>query len=148
MATIKWAGLPTSRSTVLTTQLDSLANGSRTAAGTAVDNGTNLDTYGWLKLSAAAFGTNPSAGAYVEVHMLQALDGTNYPDGSNTIDPGVDTTILTIPILANTSAQVKQVGPFLLPPCPIKFILVNQTGQAFASSGSTLTLYTDNYSVA
>jgi len=147
MATIKWAGAPTSRSTVLTTELNSLANGSRTNAGSEIDNSSNLDTYGFLKL-AVTFGTNPSAGAYVEIHMLMALDGTNYPDGSSSVDPGVDTTILTIPILASTSAQSKQVGPFLLPPSKVKFILVNATGQAFPASGSTLTLYTQNQSVA
>ena len=147
MTTIKWAGAPTDRSTVLTTELNSLASGSRTNVGTEIDNSANLDTYGFLKL-AVTFGTNPSAGAYVEIHMLMALDGTNYPDGSSSVDPGADTTILTIPILASTSAQSKQIGPFLLPPSKIKFILVNQTGQAFPASGSTLRLYTQNYAAA
>lgn len=147
MATVKWGGTPTSRGNVLSTELNSLGNGSRTNQGGAIDNGTNLDKYGWVKVS-VTFGSAPSAGGYLELRMIHALDGTNYADGSSTVDPGVDTLVMTIPVNAVNTAQSKQVGPFALPPCKVKFILVNQSGQAFPASGSTVELFTANDSVA
>jgi len=147
MSTIKWAGTPTSRGNILSTELNSLANTNRTNAGTAIDNGTNLDKYGWAKLL-VTFGSAPSAGGYVELRMVLALDGTNYADGSSSADPGLDSYVMTIPVAAVTSAQSKQVGPFLLPPCKCKFLVVNQSGVAFPASGSTIELLTANDSVA
>lgn len=143
---IKWEAAPTSRGSVLSTELNSLATGSRTNAGTEVDNSSNLDTYGILELS-VTFGTNPSATAYVAIHILTAPGGTNYADGSSSVAPGADTLLLTLPILASTSAQRKITKPFALPPTKIKFILENQTGQSFPASGSTVTLYSDNYEI-
>jgi hypothetical protein len=140
---VLWQAAPTSRSTVLTTELNSLANGSRTNAGTAIDNSTNLDMFGWLEL-AVTFGSAPSADAYIAVYMVTSLDGTNYADGSSTVAPGADTWVINIPLNATTSAQNKQVGPIALPPTKIKFIVENKSGQAFPASGSTLKLYTDN----
>lgn len=147
MAVMKWAGTPTSRGNILSTELNSLANTNRTNAGGAIDNGTNLDKYGWVKL-AVTFGTAPSAGGNVELRMIQALDGTNYADGSSSSDPGIDSYVFSIPVAAVTTAQSKQVGPFLLPPCKVKFLVVNQSGVAFPASGSTIELFTANDSVA
>ena len=59
---IKWEGAPESQGNVLSTELNALASGSRTAAGTEVDNATNGDKYGYLEL-AVDFVSAPSAGA-------------------------------------------------------------------------------------
>lgn len=140
---IKWEAAPNSRGNVLSTELNALASGSRTAAGGAIDNSANLDKYGYLELN-VDFVSAPSAGAYCVVYMLMSLDGTNYADGSGSVDPGADAMCITIPILASTAAQNKQVGPISLPPSKVKFILENQTGQAFPATGSTLELFTSN----
>ncbi len=140
---IKWEGAPVAEGNVLSTELNALATGSRTAAGTEIDNSTNLDKYGFLEL-AVDFVSAPSAGAYCNIYMVMALGGTTYADGSASVDPGADAWVIGIPILASTAAQNKQVGPILLPPSKVKFILENQTGQAFPASGSTLKLYTSN----
>ncbi len=145
MATINWIAL-TSRSTVLTTELNALASAARSNAGTALDNGANLDEWGWLELQ-VTFAVAPTATANLLVYMVLAPDGTNYADGSSTVAPGADTLIAAFPILASTSAQRKTVGPIRLPPCKVKFIIENQTGQAFPATGSTLTLYTSDEKV-
>lgn len=142
---IKWETTLTSRA-ALTTELNSLATNTRTAASSAIDNSSNLDTYGYLEFL-GTWGTNPSAGAYVVIYMLISADGTNYADGSNTVNPNTDAAIAVIPILASTSAQRKVVGPIQLPPAKIKFIVESQTGQTLASSGNTLTLWTNNYEI-
>ena len=146
MATEKWAAY-TSRGNVLSTELNALANAGRSAAGTEVDNGTNLDMYGVLELQ-VTFGTAPSAGGYVEIYMVTAPDGTNYEDGSNTVDPGTHKLVDRIPVRAVTTAQ--RLSGRLIPLLPekMKFLLYNGSGQAFPASGSTLKLYTTNRTVA
>jgi hypothetical protein len=146
MATEKWAAY-TSRGNVLSTELNALASAGRSAAGTEVDNGVNLDMYGVLELQ-VTFGTAPSAGGYVEIYMVTAPDGTNYEDGSNTVDPGAHKLVDRIPVRAVTTAQRLTGRMIPLLPEKTKFLLYNGSGQAFPASGSTLTLYTTNRTVA
>jgi hypothetical protein len=143
---IQWDASANSRGNVLSTELNSLADTSRTNAGTEVDNSTNLDTYGLLELN-VTFGSAPDGDASVIIYLLSAPDGTNYAQGSSSVDPGPDTMVVSMKINASTSAQRKISKPFLIPPTPIKFILENQTGQAFPGSGSTLELFTFNEEV-
>jgi len=141
---INWAAAPASRGNVLAAEMNALADNGYTAAGTEVDNSSNLDTYGMLELNvdpSAAF----SAGGYLAVYILSAPDGTNYPDGSASVVPGADTWLLNIPLRAVATAQRKITKVFPLPPAKIKFILENQGGDAFPTAGTTLELFTMNY---
>ena len=146
MATEKWAAY-TSRGSVLSTELNALASAGRSAAGTEIDNGANLDMFGVLELQ-VAFATAPVAGGFIEIYMVTAPDGTNYEDGSNTVDPGTHKLIDRIPVRAVTTAQ--RLCGRLIPLLPekTKFLIYNGSGQAFPASGSTLTLYTTNRTVA
>ena len=146
MATEKWAAY-TSRGNVLSTELNALANAGRSAAGTEVNNATNKDVYGKLELQ-VTFGTAPSAGGYVEIYMVTAPDGTNYEDGSDTVDPGTHKLIDRIQVRAVTTAQRLSGRLIPLLPGKTKFLLYNGSGQAFPASGSTLALYTTNRTVA
>jgi len=146
MATEKWAAY-TSRGNVLSTELNALASAGRSAAGTEVDNGANLDMLGVLELQ-VTFGTAPSAGGYVEIYMVTAPDGTNYEDGSNTVDPGTHKLVDRIPVRAVTTAQRRTGRMIPLLPEKTKFLLYNGSGQAFPADGSTLTLYTTNRTVS
>lgn len=146
MAAEKWQA-NTSRGNVLSTELNALANAGRSAAGTEIDNGTNLDVFGRLVLQ-VTFGTAPVAGGYVEIYMVTAPDGTNYEDGSNSVDPGTHKLIDRIPVRAVTTAQRLSGRMIPLLPEKTKFLLYNGSGQAFPASGSTLALYTTNRTVA
>lgn len=139
---IKWQSW-SDRSNVLSTELNSLASGSRTNAGTELANQTNKDQFGKLEIS-VTFGSAPAAGGTLEIYMVTAPDGTNYEDGSSSVDPGAHTLIITIPVRNTTSAQRLMSRRFELDPAKTKFILRNNTNQSFPSSGSTLKLYTTN----
>lgn len=143
---ILWGAAPVDEGSILTTELNALADGSRSAGGTELDNSANLDTYGQLELN-VTFATSPDAGGHVKLYMITAPDGTNYSDGSDTVDPGADTWVLDIPVRAVTSAQRKVTKMFPIPNAKIKFILENQAGFAFPATGSTVELYTSNYEV-
>lgn len=143
---IQWQAAPTSRGTVLTTEMNALAAAARTNSGTEIDNSVNLDMYGWLELS-VTFGTAPAASGFVSIYIVRALGGTNYEDGSSTVDPGGHTWVASIPVRAVNTIQRLMVGPIQLPPSKIEFIVANNASQAFSASGHTLTLYTDNAEV-
>jgi hypothetical protein len=141
---ILWDAAAVSRGNVLSTELNSLGAGSRTARGTSVNNNTNLDTFAAVEIN-VTFGTAPAAGGFLGIRLLKALDGTNFEDGSASVDPGIHTLITTVPVRATTNAQLLMSRRFKIDPCVIGFILVNNTSVAFPASGSTVELFTFNY---
>lgn len=144
-AAIKWDAPYNSRGNVLTTELNSLASGSRSAPGPSagIANQTNLDQYARVEFT-ITFGTAPDAGGFVNLHVVQALDGTNYEDGNSSTDPGSHTIVASIPVKPSTAAQRLVSRQFLIGPGPTKFILANRTSQAFPASGNVVELFTFN----
>ena len=138
---ILWDAVFTDEGDVLDGGLDSLADGARTAAGAEYDNSADLFQYGKLELI-VDFVSAPDAGAYCLVHMITAPDGTNYCDGSASVDPGDHKIVAVIPILASTAAQRASSNIFRLEPAKTKFLLTNETGQAFPASGALVALFT------
>lgn len=132
MATIQWAA-PSSAQTMITTEANSLANGSTTALGTAWDNTSTryMQAAGEVYLASLT----PTSGGYVQVYLVPAPDGTNYGDIVNSN--------LVATIYPSTSASAKRltfenvpIGPYLY-----KAALKNACGVALASSGNTVKLW-------
>jgi hypothetical protein len=130
--------------TVLSTELNALANGSYTAQGTLLDNTTIVDRLARAELL-VTFGSSPTAGAICDLYMVVSLDGTNYPDGSATKIPPGATKVGSFQVNATTDAQRIHTAPFQLGgPYKHKFLLRNRSGQAFPASGSTVTVTSHN----
>lgn len=132
MATLQWAA-PSSAQTALTTELNSLANGSTSALGSAWDNTSSryVQAAGEVYLGSLT----PTAGGYVQVYLVPSPDGTNYGDIVNAN--------LVAKIYPSTSTGAKRLtfenvplGPFLY-----KVALLNQCGVTLASSGNTVKLW-------
>ena len=134
MATTKHKSYTASIASTLTTELNSLANGSASSASSAIDNTSNLDLYHDLTLTVAAQGSARSAGAQVSVYMTMALDGTNYDDTNATTAE----LVAVFPLDAATTARQATRRDVPIPPGLFKYFVVNGTGQAFAASGSLL----------
>ena len=144
VSAVKWQAAPT-KTQIMTTQLDGLANNTISSASTEVDNSVNLDTYAWLELN-VTFGSAPSdANPTVDVYMAKAPDGTNYESAPLTGGAQQGHMFIgSFPVQKVTSAQRIVVGPIPLPPTKFQLYLDNQTGQAMAANGNTLDIYTDN----
>lgn len=135
----KW-NAPSATVTVLTTELNSLANATLSAASAAIANQTNLDMYADLEVVLGSL--SPAAGAYVAIYIALAVDGTNYPAPSGADIRLTSTQLLcTIPVgTTGSTAYRVAVRNVLLPPGTFKLYLDNQTGVTLAASGNTLKL--------
>jgi hypothetical protein len=131
--------------TVLDTQLNSLANGSYTAAGSAYDNtpgGPNNYTGAIFEL-VVTFGSNATANTTVDLYATVAVDGgtTNYADAPSSTNPATDIYIGSFICRAATAHRMT-VGsfqnPVRLPPFSMKFYAKNGAGVAFPASNSTI----------
>lgn len=128
---------PSSASQILTTELNSLANGSRVITA-AIDNTSALDLWDDLELL-VTFGVAPTAGLVCVLYMLISVDGTNYADGDASIAPPLTALVGSFPPRAVTSAQRIAVRGIQLPPLKFKYVLANSAGQTMAASGNILT---------
>lgn len=137
------AGTYTAQS-VLTTELNALANGSASALSAAFDNATNGDARVWFELNVTP-GSAPTDQAPVDVHVVYLnSDATNYGDW-NTTGPVVDpTTYAGSATMRNAAAAHRRVTPATpLRARSFKVGVVNRMGVAFPASGSTLLMYTE-----
>jgi hypothetical protein len=143
--TIQWSAAWTGATTVLSTEMNSLAAGSRTTLGsTAFTNSTILAQYGIIRLN-LTYTSTPGTGDAIWLYMVQQVDGSNYAQGGSTVDPGVHNIIAFVPIYATQSAQIIDSPIFALPPSNVKFLLTNKASSAsMASSGNTAVLYYAN----
>lgn len=137
---LKWFAAWTSRGSVLTTELNALANGSYSAAGPTYDNTANLNQTGMIEVNLASL--NPTAGGYLQVFMRQSLDGTNFEDAPSSTNPGYGCQNASASVATGSATKRVSVGPFVIPPGKVQFVLLNKTNVALGATGNTATLYT------
>ncbi len=142
---VKWEAPLVSRGSVLTTQLNSLANDDISAVGPLLDNSVNLDMYGWLEINVNFASAPTDSTPTLDVALSMAADGTNYDDAPVTglVQQG-HLLSFSVEVRKISTAQRILYGPIPLPPGKLKFALDNQCGVAFPATGSTMTLYTNN----
>lgn len=125
---------------MLTTELNALAAGAWTAAGTEYNNSANLRQYFMVKI-AVDFVSAPTTGDFVTLYVIKAVDGTNYDTLDSDNDPRAGNIVAVVEVIDTTAAQIRHSGIFVLPGAKVKFILKNSSAQAFPASGSTVTLF-------
>lgn len=122
--------------TLLSSELDSLANNSNAVHSTNV----TFTSAGFLRAElelVASYSVAPTANTCVLVWLLREVDSTNYEDGGASVTPGRPPDAV-FPLRSVTGAQ-RIIVLIDLPPGAVKPLLRNDgTGQAMASSGNTL----------
>ncbi len=124
----------------LTTELNSLADGSVCALSGGIDNTSNLDAFADFQLDLASL-TITSTTAFVTLYLVPTVDGTNYPDFAtgavgNYHGQYAVGSFLVRNVSATTARAMLTGVP--IPPGNFKVGVRNGVGAAFAASGSTL----------
>ena len=129
--------------------LNSLAAGSCAVSSTVYDNTANLYTDAWVSCSLPTIATGTGAPS-LDLYLLPLnQDGTTYGDGtaSGTVAPSVTYYVGSItwqPSLAS-GTQVGSIQlPTGMPPTKFKLAVVNNIGNALASSGNVVAIAPDN----
>lgn len=137
MASVKWeTGTDT---TVMSAELNSLADLAQAVASSAYDNSTGLYLFADVEWKNAALGYTPSAGALIELYLIrEILAGGSYEDGDNSIAPPAANLVGVFNIRSSTAAQIHILRAIPIPPDSYKWLVINKTGGALASSGNTL----------
>lgn len=137
MPTIKYEA-PTSVATLLSTELNSLANGSnKLSAAISNDAAGELYLYADFEMyvpTSSSRGSN----ARVDMYILIELDGTNYTTGGDSTDPAEDAWVGSFIFNSGTAAERHHVRNVVLPPTDFKVLLINNLGVALPSSGNLL----------
>lgn len=136
MATISRKAYTTSLTSILTTELNSLATATNSAASSTVDNSTNLDLYADFLLQ-VTWGTNPTAGNSCDLYLIPSPDNTTFADGGGAVNPAKNLLVGSFYVRAVTTAQAMTLFNVLIPQY-FKLVLINNTGQAMAATGNTL----------
>jgi len=137
MAEFKWSGYKAAASTYLSTELNSLLNGAN-KLGAEVDNSTNLYMFEDLEIYIATLDLSAATNPHIKIYLLISQDGTNYPDGSDSIDPVETNAVYSAALRKANSAHRAIIRGVVLPPGKFKYLIQNQAGADLPASGNTL----------
>ena len=131
---------PGSVVTLLSTELNSLANNQNAITSAGVDPTSDRHLFGDLEL-AVTFGSSPTEDTTVEVYFLPTVDGTNYPNGATGTGITPKSSLLVaVFALHNQTAQRHVMRYVGVPNSAYKVLLRNKSGVSFPASGSTVKL--------
>ena len=140
MTTLQYTS-PLTEENLLTTTLNSLADAGRVlSAAFSNDAAGERYLFGDFELDLAVQGTARSAGAYCALSIVYSIDGTNFTYGSASLVPPATTQVGVFLLDAAVTTRIVHLTGIPLRPFDFKVILENQTGQAFASSGTVLSV--------
>ncbi len=124
--------------TLLSTEMNAQANNAL-VLGSAYDNSANLNPLAEVEFSqSTAFGTAPAASTGLSIWWLRDIDGTNYEDGSSSLNPSRPPD-LTIPLEPQNSTAQRITRRCAIPPGTFKPLLKNDgTGQSLPATGNVL----------
>ena len=129
MAVAKWS-TTVAATNIASTALNSLANGSTSSVMT-YDNSTNRNLYARLTLDLGSI--TPATGGSVTLRYVGRYSGT-----AEDITSGLET--YTLPLTTTTGAKKVIFEMVRLYPFADGFVIVNNSGVAFAATGNTLNL--------
>ena len=132
--TFQWVA-PEAIVTHIGATLNSLANLATASNGPVIANETGLFQYISFELVLAAL--SPTAGAYVDLWALYALDGSNFADSAKASQTSGLLCSFQLDLQPSLAQRLTR-SNVLIAPLDFKLELRNGAGVALAASGSTL----------
>lgn len=124
--------------------LKNLANNSQ-KLGNEVDNTSGRNQYGDFDFR-CKFGTGPSAtDARFDLYLVQAIDGSNYADGDDSVAPPGTAYAGAFPVRNVTTQQRVSLRGVRLPATKFKPLMINKTGQTTSNTDNENELYIATY---
>lgn len=126
--------------TALSTELNSLADGSVSALSAEIDNTTNLSMVLDAQLDLASL-TISSSAAYCTLYVVPTVDGTSYPDWTSGAKAGYHDqyAVATIRLKAVSATTARaNVARVDIPPGKFKLAIGSALGVGMASASNTL----------
>ena len=132
--------------TVLTTELNSLADAGISSASSAESNDAAAERHLFanFEIYIAAQGTNRTAGASISLYVIPEVDDTNYGATTDECLNNYYAGSVSVDDAA-LAARYLILEDVKLPPSDFKVVLKNDTGQALAASGNTVKYRTFGY---
>lgn len=122
---------------VLTTELNTLGNGSySSASGAQGADGTGGPLYGDFELVLGSL--NPTSQAVADLWLLPSVDGTNYADVPSSTNAAQPLYVGTFFAATGSAAKRAAIVGVALPTGLWKAVLKNTSGVSFAASGNTV----------
>lgn len=135
---VTWA-TPANIATALSTELNSLANGSYSNASSAIANATAKARFIAVELVLASL--TPVANQTVTLWLLPSVDGTNYPDGGGSTAPEPAMALCTFRLTNATRAFRLTRANLPIPPLNFTLVVSNDTitsGANLAAANNTV----------
>ena len=142
----KWipgSGVGLTWTTIMSTDLNSLASGNALLQAADIDNSVAFDKYMDLSLVLGSAVFPNTTGLNVSVHIYPLSDdGTHYGDGKFTAaaaGPPAYPACAVFPLIINvTQAQYGQALGIIIPPAKFRVVITNNGGVGFNPAGNTL----------
>ena len=135
MGEITWTAY-SSPTTYLTTELNSLANGSN-VLGAAIDNSSNKDLYADVEIYLASVDLSAQVNPAIYIWLVSRTNGTDFEDGGASTNPARAPDKI-IPLRAVNGAQRVFARGLLLTPDQGKLLIGNRAGAALAAASNTI----------
>ncbi len=136
MAKQLWTGYEVTPVTIFTTELNALADGANKLSA-SFDNSTDKFIFEDVEILVKSV-TTPAADAHVKLYILPSVDGTNYADGSDSVDPADSNEVYTVLVRAAAADQYHTFRGVIIAPGLYKYLIMNELGVAMAATLNTL----------
>lgn len=128
--------------TLMSTDLNSLANNTVNVGAVVIDNTSNRYFYGEFELVLASVDLTAQTNPAVELYLVPSYDGTNYgdtgTDGSTTVLPPSQYLTAVMGVAISNAAHLAVSPHIMFDPVKYTPVVINKTGVAFASANNTL----------
>ena len=136
MAKQLWQGYEEAETTILSTELNTLGDGANKLSA-SFNNSADLFVFEDVEILVKSV-TTPAADAHVKLYILLSVDGTNFADGTDSVDPADSNEVYTVLVAATAADQYHTFRGVILPPGFYKYLVMNEIGVSMAATLNTL----------
>lgn len=137
---------PAGEATLMSTDLNALANVTTNVGAVVIDNTTNRYFYAEFELILSSVDLSAQTNPAVELYLVPSYDGTNYADtgtdASTTVLPPAQYLAAVMGVAESSAAHRAVSAHIMLDPVKYTPVVINKTGAALGATTNTLKVKT------